>query len=219
MKCVFFMPRRAASRFIICAKTSSEPDVASARAMQASLPDCTTMPRTSSSTATGRLGSTNMREPGARQARTETVTCCSGEIFFSRSAENTRYAVISLVREAGSMRSSGFSEARICPLERSPMIHDRPMTEGGCGAAAWARVHTKNRTRRMLRMNRTGLAHDKERLDAQLAFDALRHRARVVLRAVRPDVQPPQVADGEHLDGILEPAQFVFQSRAKAFCV
>jgi len=31
-----------------------------------------------------------MREPGARQARVETVTCCSGEIFFSRSAVNTR---------------------------------------------------------------------------------------------------------------------------------
>src|SRR2546430_12378209 len=69
MKWVFFMPSRAASRFIICAKTSSEPAAASASAMQASLPDCTTMPRISSSTATGRLGSTNMREPGARQAR------------------------------------------------------------------------------------------------------------------------------------------------------
>src|SRR5216684_5164268 len=117
------------------------------------------------------------------------------------------------------MRASDFSEARIWSLERSPMIHDRPMTGGGCSAAAWARDPTKNRTRRMLRMNRTGLAHNEERLYAQLAFDALRHRARVVLRAVWPDVQPPQVADGEHLDCILEPAKFVFQPRAKGFCV
>ena len=41
-----------------------------------------------------------------------------------------------LVSEAGSMRSSGFSAASTCPLERSPTIHERPMTEGGCGAAA-----------------------------------------------------------------------------------
>src|SRR5207247_6629992 len=89
------------------------------------------------------------------------------------------------------MRSSGFCEARIWSLERSPMIHDRPMTGGGCSAAACARDPTKNRTRRTLRM-KTGLAHDEQRLYAQLALDALRHRARVVLRAVWPDVQPPQ---------------------------
>src|SRR5229473_7357636 len=125
------------------------------------------------------------------------------------------------------MRASGFSEARIWSLERSPMIHDRPMTGGGCSAAASARDPTKNRTRRTLRMSdhkkganyKAGLAHNEERLYAQLAFDALRHRARVVLRAVWPDVQPPQVADGEHLDCILEPAEFAFQPRAKAFCV
>src|SRR5213596_1970632 len=116
------------------------------------------------------------------------------------------------------MRSSGFCEARIWSLERSPMIHDRPMTGGGCSAAACARDPTKNRTRRTLRM-KTGLAHDEQRLYAQLALDALRHRARVVLRAVWPDVQPPQVADGEHLDCVLEPAEFAFQPRAKVFCV
>ena len=63
--------------------------MASASAMQASLPDCTTMPRISSSTVTGLRGWMNMREPGARQARGETVTCWSRVIFFSRSAAYT----------------------------------------------------------------------------------------------------------------------------------
>src|SRR5436853_286017 len=118
------------------------------------------------------------------------------------------------------MRASGFSEARIWSLERSPMIHERPITAGGCSAAAWATVPTKNRTRRTLRMSdrkkkganyKTGLAHDEERLYAELAFDALRHRARGVVRAGWPEVQPPQVADGEHLHCVLEPAKFIFQ--------
>src|SRR5438046_3380116 len=121
------------------------------------------------------------------------------------------------------MRSSGFCEARIWSLERSPMTHDRPMTGGGCSAAACARDPTKNRTRITLRMGdhekranyKTGLAHDEQRLYAQLALDALRHRARVVLRAVWPDVQPPQVADGEHLDRVLEPAKFAFHPRSE----
>ena len=75
MNLLFFMPRRAASRFIICTNTSSLPATASASAMQASLPDCTTMPRISSSTVTGLRGSMNMREPGAFQARVDTFTC------------------------------------------------------------------------------------------------------------------------------------------------
>ena len=82
----FFMPMRAASRFITWANTSSLPVIASASAMHASLPDCTTMPRISSSTVTGRRGWMNMREPGARQARSEMLTCWSSEIFRSRKA-------------------------------------------------------------------------------------------------------------------------------------
>ncbi len=85
-----FMPRRSASRFIRPAKASSEPAICSASAMQASLPDCTIMPRISSSAVTGRLGSMNMRDPGARQAFSDTLTCCSSASFFSFSAANTR---------------------------------------------------------------------------------------------------------------------------------
>ena len=83
------MPRRAASRFIICTNASSLPATASASAMHASLPDCTTMPRISSSTVTGLRGSMNMREPEAFHARGETFTCWSGAILRSRSATNT----------------------------------------------------------------------------------------------------------------------------------
>ena len=68
MKCVF-MPSRSASRFMSWHEHFLAPAIASASAMQASLPDCTTMPLISSSTVTGLRGSMNMREPGARQAR------------------------------------------------------------------------------------------------------------------------------------------------------
>ena len=39
-------------------------------------PDCTITPRINSSIVTGLLGSINMREPGVRQARSDTATCC-----------------------------------------------------------------------------------------------------------------------------------------------
>ncbi len=138
MNLEFFMPSRSASRFIMPANASSDPAIRSASAMQASLPDCTIMPRISSSTVTGFFGSMNMREPGARQAFSEALTCSSSVSFFSLSAANTRYAVISLVSDAGSKRSSGFSAARIWPLETSATTQARPTTCGGCGACARA---------------------------------------------------------------------------------
>ena len=152
MNLLFFIPRRAASRFIICTNTSSLPPTASASAMQASLPDCTTMPRISSSTVTGRRGSMNMREPDAFQARGETFTCCSSDSFFSRNAMKTTYAVISLVSEAGSKRSSDFCDASSWPLDRSPTIQALPITAGGCGAAACTASETQTRRRARRRM-------------------------------------------------------------------
>ena len=86
MKCVFFMPMRCASRFIICTNASSDPAMASASAMQASLPDCMIMPCNSSSTLTGLFGSMNMREPGCFQARSDTATTWSGVSVFCLSA-------------------------------------------------------------------------------------------------------------------------------------
>ena len=56
----------------------------------ASLPDCTTMPWSSSSTVTGFRGSMNMREPPDFHARFDTGTVCSGVIAFFFSASKTR---------------------------------------------------------------------------------------------------------------------------------
>ena len=64
--------------------------MASASAMQASLPDWVIMPCSNSSTRTGFLGSMNMREPGAFQARSDTGTTCSRLSVFCFSAENAR---------------------------------------------------------------------------------------------------------------------------------
>ena len=116
MNWVSFSPSRCASRFIICAKTSSDPPTSSASATVASLPDCTIMPCSSSSTVTGFRGSMNIREPPDFHARCETVTVCSSVIAFFFSASKTRYAVISLVSDAGSIRSPAFCAAMVCPL-------------------------------------------------------------------------------------------------------
>ena len=83
------MPRRAASVFIFATNASSLPPASSASAIDASLPDCTIMPRSNSSTDTARRGSMNMREPSARHARSDTLTICDGVIVFARSAPNT----------------------------------------------------------------------------------------------------------------------------------
>ena len=86
--------------------------------MQASLPDCTIMPRSSSSTVTGLLGSMNMREPSrfARALRDRHRPGRAGCVF-CLSAVNTRYAVISLVSEAGSTRCCA-----LCASERLPAV-------------------------------------------------------------------------------------------------
>ena len=84
----FLRPRRAASRFICSTKFSSLPAMPSASAIDASLPDCTIMPCSSSSIATALPGSRNMREPGARQAFSEIVTDCDSVTRFWRKASN-----------------------------------------------------------------------------------------------------------------------------------
>jgi len=68
------MPSRAVSAFIFATNASSLPPTSSASAIDASLPDCTIIPRSSSSTVTGMRGSMNMREPSAFQAACETGT-------------------------------------------------------------------------------------------------------------------------------------------------
>jgi hypothetical protein len=110
------MPSRCACAFIICANASSLPAISSASAMHASLPDCTIMPRINSSTVTGFLGSMNVREPSAFHARSDTGTGCVSWICFCFNAAKVRYAVISLVSDAGSTRSSAACAASACWL-------------------------------------------------------------------------------------------------------
>ncbi len=68
----------------------------------------------------------NMREPSAFHARSDTLTICDGTIVFARSAPNTRYAVMSLVSDAGSRRSSAAA-----PRERLPAGHVDELPRGG----------------------------------------------------------------------------------------
>ncbi len=58
--------------FISSANCSSDPAMPSASTMQASLPDCTIMPRTRSSIFTWLFRSTNIFDPPMRQARSLT---------------------------------------------------------------------------------------------------------------------------------------------------
>src|ERR1700682_6105358 len=234
MKWLFFIPRRAASRFITCTNTSSLPATASASAMQASLPDWITIPRISSSTFTGRRGWMNMRDPGARQARSETFTCWPRESFLSRSAVNTTYAVMILVSEAGSMRSSAFSAASTWLLERSPTSQDLPMTFGGAaGAACAARMkRARNRRRRcmdlpkkeriiefVIGLRRAALADHQKGLQVQFALDALCDRAGRVVGAVGPAQQPPQTSGRQHLNLVGQPGELARHLASIVFCV
>ena len=81
---------RCAVRFIVAAKASSVPPMASASATEASLPDWITMPLNRSSTDTPLFTGTKLREPWVRQARSDTVTGCCREIVFCASASATR---------------------------------------------------------------------------------------------------------------------------------
>ena len=91
----------------------------SASAMAESLPDWMIMPRTRSDTATGLPASMNVREPIAFCARADGVSDCASSIRCSRSAWNTRYAVMSLVSDAGSKRSFSAAAASVWPLKVS----------------------------------------------------------------------------------------------------
>ena len=72
------------------------------------------MPLSKSSTGTCILGSMNMREPSIFQALVLTEKVCCNVIFFWRKASNTKYAVISLVRDAGSTGVSASFCASTC---------------------------------------------------------------------------------------------------------
>ena len=89
---VFFSPKACAWRFIISMKVGSVPPTPSASATEASLPELTIMPRSRSDTLGVLRGSMNISEPPplrSPQARSDTGSVCSSEIFLSRIAANT----------------------------------------------------------------------------------------------------------------------------------
>src|SRR6202171_3638563 len=134
-KRVLFIPIRAASRFILSTNASSEPAVTSANAIAASFPDCTISPCSSSSTDTAFFGSMNILDPSARHAFSDTVATCEGVSSLSLSARKTRYAVISLVREAGSRGSSALTATSVWPLRMSIRRYALAAIDGGATAA------------------------------------------------------------------------------------
>ena len=137
-----FMPSRLASTFISVAKAASEPATFSARAIAASLPDCTIMPLSSTSTGTCLPTSTKVREPSARHARSLIVTGSSRRRRPAAICRNTTIAVINLVMLAGSARCSASCAASVRPLAWSMRMNWRagtgPGSAGEAVAALWA---------------------------------------------------------------------------------
>ena len=73
--------------------------------------------------------------PGIANAAGETVTVSVSAIRFSFSAENTTYAVINFVSDAGSKRAAGSNAASRAPLVPSTRIQARAANIGaGCAA-------------------------------------------------------------------------------------
>src|SRR6476660_1273822 len=88
------------------------------------------------------------------------------------------------------------------------------------GAAAALRVRERAGGRRAarlfslgLRQKKRRLSHHDERLEIELARDAIGHRARVFARAVRADVQAPEISAEEHLRVLLEPPELAGHAR------
>src|SRR5215213_10190014 len=105
------------------------------------------MPFRSSFTDTGLFGSMNIREPSLFHARGETGTIWSMPRVFCLSAENVTYAVISFVREAGSIRCCTLYETRSCPLLKSARRYAFAAM-GGSAGTCWAETNagTSSRT-------------------------------------------------------------------------
>src|SRR5574343_481402 len=96
------------------------------------------MPLIKSSTGTCIFGSMNMREPGIFQARSDTGRACCRLSFLARRASNTRYAVINLVREAGSTAMSASLAASTWLAVTSISSQDLAAISGGWGIWACA---------------------------------------------------------------------------------
>ena len=100
-KVLFCRPMRRPVLLSSSANCCSDPLIASASTMHASLPDCTMTPRTRSSTLICAPSSTNIFDPPMRQARSLTGSVWSSCRRPAFSCSNTTYIVISLDIDAG----------------------------------------------------------------------------------------------------------------------
>src|SRR5688572_29380943 len=119
---------------------------------------------------------------------------------------------MSLVSEAGSMRSSGFSATSTWPLDRSPSSQARAPIGGDCGVAAMASAGTRpSSSAAVLLMargkKRSALSHYENGLERELGLDALGDGARGIAAEVRTDLQSPKVPAHQHPRCVLQPGR------------
>ena len=146
MKVLPVSPSSRARSFISSAKASSLPDRPSATTMQASLPDCTMMPRIRSSTRTCEFTSTNIFEPPIRQAFSETGSSSSSDRRPSFSRSNTMCAVMILLMEAGGMETSASFSSRTVPVAASIRMASRALVSSAAAGRADNRTRARRRT-------------------------------------------------------------------------
>ena len=115
-------PISRARRFISSANAASLPEMPSAMTMEASLPDCTMMPRNRSATLTRVLTMTNILDPPMRHAFSLTRNLSSRLSAPALSRSNTRYVVISLLIDAGGMPTSAAFSSNTVPVVASMMM-------------------------------------------------------------------------------------------------
>ena len=117
--------------------------MASAKAIAASLPDWTTIPRKISSTVTRELTSMNIFEPPLRHAFSLTVTVSSRRRVSSFNARKARKAVIILVIEAGGVRRSASFSKSTAPVSKSIKIASRAGVSSAVAGRAMAIARPK----------------------------------------------------------------------------
>ncbi len=112
-------PNSCAWRFILSTNEVTLPEMCSARATQASLPDATVIPWISWSTLTVVPTSTNILEPSVRQASSEMLTSPSNASLPWEISSKTMYRVMILVRLAGTWGVSTSLAMNTLPVLRS----------------------------------------------------------------------------------------------------
>ena len=146
--------------------------MASAKAIAASLPDWTTIPRRISSTVTRELTSMNIFEPPLRHAFSLTVTVSSRRRVSSFNARKARKAVIILVIEAGGVRRSASFSKSTAPVSKSIKIASR----AGVSSAVAGRAMAIARPIAMITKNRAAMSVPLNPVAARISKAPPNHR-------------------------------------------